>query len=423
MEAAFGLTIPIFVILMSVLGGRTHWLGPVIGATLIVTMQDRLSSAGFEGWNLIILGAILAVLVVIAPEGLQVRLRARWLPALGALVVVTGGLAVIGQWGGTLEWVVAGMLAAAALALAPVPLRRRQRDVVRVREPAGDAETARPDDGPGQAVETGEAEEPGLASAAAEPVVRTDPSDPVPGDVLVECRDVTRYFGGVRALEGVDLEFREGELIGLVGTNGSGKTTLVNLLSGAFRPTRGTISIAGRDTSGIPPHKIAHLGVARTYQIPKPFESMTVRDNVAMTIMFGRERRRLEQARQQAETHLELVGLTHRADAHPSAVNLHERQLLEMARAIASSPKVLLLDEALAGLNPAEIDQAVEVVRRIHQSGITIVIVEHLLRVVNQLATRMVVLDRGSLLADGAPRTVMQDPAVVSAYLGRRAHA
>lgn len=224
-------------------------------------------------------------------------------------------------------------------------------------------------------------------------------------------------------LSPTSLDLAAGELVGLVGPNGSGKTTLVNLLSGAFRPTSGSITVGGENIVGLPPHRVAHVGVARTYQIPRPFESMTVRDNVAMAIMFGRHPRSLAQARQEAERHLEFVGLAHRAGARPSAVNLHERQLLEMARAIATSPQVLLLDEALAGLNPAEIDQAVQVVRRIHEAGTTIVIVEHLLRVVNQLATRVVVLDRGNLLADGEPQSVMRDPAVVSAYLGRQAHA
>jgi branched-chain amino acid transport system permease protein len=232
--------------------------------------------------------------------------------------------------------------------------------------------------------------------------------------------DVTKVFGGLRALNGVSLSVHEGELVGLVGPNGSGKTTLVNLLSGQFRPTGGTIVVDGQDIAGVPPHRIAHVGVARTYQIPRPFASMTVRDNVAMAIMFGRSPAPLDRARRDAEEHLALVGLAGLADALPAEINLHERQLLEMARALATRPRVLLLDEALAGLNPVEVDNAVGVVRRIHASGIAIVLVEHLLRVVNQLATRIVVLDQGRVLAEGAPSTVMSDPAVVRAYLGRR---
>jgi branched-chain amino acid transport system permease protein len=194
-------------------------------------------------------------------------------------------------------------------------------------------------------------------------------------------------------------------------------------MAGFLRPTSGEIRVGGVSTVGLPPHRIAHLGVARTYQIPRPFASMTVRDNVAMSLMFGRTGLSLDDARAAAGEHLELVGLTRRAAARPSEINLHERQLLEMARAVAQRPRVLFLDEALAGLNPIEIDNAVMVVRRIHESGIAIVVVEHLLRVVNQLATRLVVLEEGRTLAEGDPRTVMRQPEVVRAYLGSAADA
>jgi branched-chain amino acid transport system permease protein len=241
--------------------------------------------------------------------------------------------------------------------------------------------------------------------------------------VVIECRDLARRFGGVEALGGVSLAIHEGELIGLVGPNGSGKTTLISLVSGSLSPTGGTIRIGERETAGLAPHDVAHLGVARTYQIPRPFGTMTVRDNVAVALMFGREPISPAAARAAADEFLEPVGLLHLADAVPAAVNLHERQLLEVARALATRPTVLFLDEALAGLNPAEIDHAAEVVRRIHASGITVVLVEHLLRVVNRLATRVVVLDQGRTLADGAPDSVLRKPEVVRAYLGRHAHA
>jgi branched-chain amino acid transport system permease protein len=401
-EVIFGLTVPLFVIVMSVLGGRTYWLGPVVGAAVIVLLQDRLAGGGFESWRLIVFGGLLAVMVVFAPEGLWGRLRIRpracGLTGAGTLLV----LFVTGVGGGLLDRVALAMLATVVVAFWPrrlVPSRLRRTSPAARTTPAPEA------------------------PASAESGVTAGPRVDVPArsdaPMAVECRDLARYFGGVRALDGVDLQIRQGELVGLIGPNGSGKTTLVNLLSGAVRPTRGSIHVAGRDVTRLTPHAISHAGVARTYQIPRPFESMTLHENVAMSIMFGRRgsnRRALDRATE----YLEFVGLEQHAAARPADINLHQRQLLEMARALATDPVVLLLDESLAGLNPAEIDNAVEVVRRIHASGVTIVVVEHLLRVVNQLAERLIVLNRGSLLADGHVQTVMRDPAVVDVYLGRR---
>ncbi|MDP8905725.1 MAG: branched-chain amino acid ABC transporter ATP-binding protein/permease [Chloroflexota bacterium] len=415
-EAAFNLTVPLFVIVMSVLGGRGHWLGPALGALVIVTMRDRLAAGGFEGFSLIIMGLILAALVLLAPEGLLARLRIRPRASAAVFALIVLGLAAYGRWGGPLDWLAAAMAGAAAVAFLPVPPRRLMHEQVRL---AADEELE-PDEGnhaPREATPSTAEEEPtvaGLGPTAA----RRDL-----GEVIIECVDVARSFGGVRALQGVSLTVREGELVGLVGPNGSGKTTLVNLISGAFPPSAGEIRLVGTSTPGLPPHRIAHLGVARTYQIPRPFESMTVRDNVAVALMFGRQPHSLAAARAAAHEYLELVGLEKLAAARPAEINLHERQLLEMARALAGRPRVLLLDEALAGLNPAEVDNAARVVRRIHASGVTIVLVEHILRVVNQLATRVVVLDQGLALADGEPAAVMSDPAVISAYLGRQAHA
>jgi branched-chain amino acid transport system permease protein len=423
-EGVFGLTVGLFVIVMSVLGGRSHWLGPAIGAIVIHTLRDRLAAGGFEGLSLIILGLVLAALVLLAPEGLIARLAIRPRPIAAAFVGTIAVLAIVGSWGAPLDWLAAGMVVAAVVAFLPVSRRRVAREVVRMMEDDRDP------------LQRGPATTPGLqATSAHQPAAPPDPSAaqratsaPPPGAsatpaILVECRDLTRSFGGVQALRGVSLEVREGELIGLVGPNGSGKTTLVNLIAGAFRPSSGELRVGGVSTLGLPPHRIAHRGVARTYQIPRPFDSMTVRDNVAMAIMFGRAPRPLHEARRAAQEPLDLVGLAHRAEARPAEVNLHERQLLEMARALATRPRVLLLDEALAGLSPVEVDAAATVVRRIHASGVTIILVEHLMRVVNQLATRVVVLDQGLVLADGEPAMVMRQPEVVRAYLGTAAHA
>jgi branched-chain amino acid transport system permease protein len=430
-ESVFNLTIPLFVIVMSVLGGRRHWLGPLVGALVIVTLQDRLSEAGFEGWSLVILGAILALLVVLAPEGLVFRFRQRPVAVAIGFVVPLATLALTGWGSGLIDWLAVAMVVAAVVAFVPLPRsvtgrRSRGPALVHEREPAAPELAAlAPTDvtsAPGGTALAIQAAAGSLDGAA-----RTDrpdgPDHPATPAAVIECIDVARHFGGVRAVDGVSLTIHEGELLGLVGPNGSGKSTLVGLMSGSLRLTSGEIRIAGRAIAGLPPHRVAHLGIARTYQIPRPFESMTVRDNVAMAIMFGRTARGLDDARREAQAHLELVGLERRADARPAAINLHERQLLEMARALASRPRILLLDEALAGLNPAEIDEAVAVVRQIHASGVTIVIVEHLLRVVNQLAERIVVLEQGRALAAGEPSVVMRDPEVIRAYLGRHAHA
>jgi branched-chain amino acid transport system permease protein len=391
-EGTFNLRVPLFVIVMSVLGGRLFWAGPAVGAIYVVTLQNRLAG-GFEGWSLIILGAVLVLLVLFAPEGIMARFVLRPWTIVAVVAGVLAALALYGEWGDPVTWFALALGGAAVVALVPAGRISGRRTA-----PAS-----------------------GFGAASAHP--GPDLTPPAIGDTLLEADEVTRRFGGIHALRGVSMRLSEGELLGLVGPNGSGKTTLVNVLSGALRPTSGSITIDGADLVDMAPHKIVHQGIARTYQIPRPFNSLTVRDNVVIAIMFGREPRGLTASRQAAKEYLEMVGLSDLGEVRPGGINLHERQLLEMARAMATRPRILLLDEALAGLNPVEIDNAVAVVRRIHRSGVSIVLVEHLLRVVNQLATRIVVLDQGRLLAEGDPITVMKNPAVVSAYLGSEAHA
>jgi branched-chain amino acid transport system permease protein len=391
-EGTFNLRVPLLVIVMSVLGGRDHWAGPMIGAIYIHTLQNRLADAGFEGWSLIVLGVILILLMIMAPDGLMARFARRPWTVAGVFTAVLGGLWLLGSWGEPVAWLAVALGAAAAVAFLPGG-RRAERRI------APDA--------------TGHAAPIDIPSVEPTPAARP----------LVVATDVSKDFGGVHALRAVSVTVSEGELVGLVGPNGSGKTTLINLVSGTFPPTSGTIEVIGTRLVDLQPHQIAHRGIARTYQIPRPFSSLSVRDNVAVAIMFGREPRGLTESREAAAEYLALVGLTGLAEVSPGQVNLHERQLLEIARAMATRPAVLLLDEALAGLNPVEVDNAVAVVRRIHGSGVAIVLVEHVLRVVNQLATRIVVLDQGRLLADGDPSQVMREAAVVTAYLGREGDA
>ena len=224
----------------------------------------------------------------------------------------------------------------------------------------------------------------------------------------------------MQALDGVSLEVREGEILGLLGPNGSGKSTFINVVSGHYTAERGRIGFAGADLSRLPAHRIAHAGIARTYQIPRPFAHLTVLQNVALPAMFGRASLTRLQAEREAWQWLEFTGLQDRAQALPDALNLHQRKFLELARALAARPRLLLLDEVLSGLTPGEIGEAVALVRRIRDSGASIVFVEHVMRAVMALADRIAVLDHGRLVAIGAPAEVMNRPDVVSAYLGPR---
>jgi branched-chain amino acid transport system permease protein len=232
--------------------------------------------------------------------------------------------------------------------------------------------------------------------------------------------DVTKRFGGVQALAGVSGQVEQGEIVGLVGPNGSGKSTLINLLSGYLEAEGGKITFGGEDITDRPAHRIIEMGIARTYQIPRPFGTMTALENVSLPLMFGTARHDPGRARSEAQQWLEFTGLERHADTPVAGLNLHQLKYLELARALATRPRLLFLDEVLSGLNPTEITQSIEMVRRIHADGITIVIVEHLVRVVTELATRIVVLDRGRVIAEGEPTTVMRDPEVVVAYLGTR---
>jgi branched-chain amino acid transport system permease protein len=343
----FSITVPLYVVLMSVLGGARHWLGPAVGATLIAA-----SLYAFTGGQQAVLGRaavalVLVLVILLLPEGVVPAVLRRWR-----------------------SW--------------------------RPRTPV--META-----PAPEILDGHAREPDVA--------------PRPASLVVS--DVTKAFGGIQALRGVSLSVAPGEIVGLVGPNGSGKTTLINLISGHYQTDGGRIELGDVTLSTRPAHEVAGLGVSRTYQIPRPFAHLTALDNVAVAATFGPARRSPGHARAEARRWLEFTGLSRRAAALPSELNLHERKFLELARALAGQPRVILLDEVLSGLNPGEIASAIGLIRQIQAQGVAILFVEHLMRAVLALSDQLVVLNEGEVIASGSPREAMRAPRVVEVYLGK----
>jgi branched-chain amino acid transport system permease protein len=343
----FSITVPLYVVLMSVLGGARHWLGPAVGATIIGA-----SLYAFTGGQQAVLGRAavafaLILVILLLPEG----------------VVPT----VIGRW------------------------RRRARAA----SPAT------------------------VVDLAAHAPVGGHALTPTVTPVALECRDVWKAFGGIQALRGVSLAIGPDEIVGLVGPNGSGKTTLINVISGHYETDRGRVALGAETLSGRRAHHIAGLGVSRTYQIPRPFAHFTALDNVTLAATFGAGHPSASAARAEALGWLEFTGLGRRVSAFPHELNLHERKFLELARALAARPRVILLDEVLSGLNPAEITSAIRLIRQIHEGGVAILFVEHLMRAVLELSHRVVVLNEGEVIAEGDPKEVMRVPRVVDVYLGR----
>lgn len=236
--------------------------------------------------------------------------------------------------------------------------------------------------------------------------------------VLLSIQGVSKHFGGLQALMQVTFDLPEGQILGLIGPNGAGKTTLFNAINGVYPPEEGRIIFRGKDVTRSKPYDHARMGMARTHQIVQPLNELTVRENVMVGACFGRENMGLGQSSDVADEVLEFVGLTARVDQQASSLNVTQKKRLEMARALASRPYLLLLDEVLAGLNSSEIEAMTKTVLKIREQGITIIMIEHVMKAVMNVSDRIIVLDYGQQIAEGSPEEIANNPQVIEAYLG-----
>ncbi len=236
--------------------------------------------------------------------------------------------------------------------------------------------------------------------------------------MILQVQGVTKRFGGLQALTQVTFDLPEGQILGLIGPNGAGKTTLFNVIDGVYKPEEGRIIFRGKDVTGKKPYHLARMGLARTHQIVRPLNELSVRENVMVGACFGLANSRLSEAAKIADEVMEFVGLSDKADLLAGSLNVAQKKRLELARAVASQPKLLLLDEVLAGLNPSEIARMVDTVLAIRDRGITIIMIEHVMSAIMNVSDRILVLDFGKLIAEGTPEEIANNERVIQAYLG-----
>ncbi len=389
----FNITVPLTVVLMSVLGGTRHWAGPAVGAALITCLLYAFTAGDHAVAGKAAVGGVLVAVILFMPSGVLGFFLLKRRPDKSAAAAEPGSVSV------TVIPAHAGIHGGGSTVDPGV----RRDDGLHGAEPRVDPGLRRDDSAHG-------AREPRPATAPTAAASRP----------LLEVRNLSKSFSGVQALTGVSLHVNAGEILGLLGPNGSGKSTFINLVSGHYPVSGGEITFDGQPLTGLPAHRIARAGIARTYQIPRPFAHLSVLQNVALVAMFGAGALDHAAAQREAWKWLEFTGLEPKAHALPDDLNLHQRKFLELARALAAQPRLVLLDEVLSGLTPAEMNEAVALIRRIRERGAAIVFVEHVMHAVLALTDRIAVLNHGELIAEGPAAQVMRNADVVNAYLGKR---